>query len=108
MNPDFILMQDRKQSVTSAMAQRSRDHIVRFDGLTKIVAESTDDAVVAEAKKTLRVDYNDTRPTELTAGEYCKKNAEHGLLGVHKTGIVLMCGNARCNYQQPVSAGGVQ
>lgn len=56
----------------------------------------------AAALKALAEEFNNMRPTVLEAGRYCKTK-EHGRLGVHKSGIVLMCGHPRCNYQEPVS-----
>lgn len=106
MNPDFVLMQDRKQSITKAMAQQSRDSIKKFDALTDLAKGNN--AVASKAKEELRTLFNDMRPEERVAGEYCKANEDHGLLGVHVTGLKLVCGDKRCNHQQAISVGGAK
>lgn len=84
MNPDFILEQDKKQSITKADAARSRERAAEWDA-----------DPVAQRKA--------VRPIVLEHGVYCRRE-DHGLMGVHKSGIALICG--KCDHQHPVSIGG--
>lgn len=96
MNPEFVLQQDRKQSITRAMAAESVKRAEAYDAAEK------SGALMGE------IGFGSIRPEVLEAGQYCPEHPTYGLLGVHKSGAVLLCGHKdragrQCEVQIPVS-----
>ena len=93
MNADFVLMQDKKQSITKADAANSAKRAAEYDKADPIVRMEK---------------FPNGRPEVLTAGQYCPDHPEAGLMGVHKSGMVLLCGSKvrghQCEQQIPISA----